>query len=236
MSIKATQGTATYRLIILFISFIYVTVLSIAVFYTLLETKYKTQINNQKSQLLMEYNKIATLSNNKVEFNLLMDQIRNDYKHIASKNSSLGLELNLCMHRNARLTSQLQSTSDALNAANTDIIRLKIVNSDLQILNDIMTPYMVLKPTWVDSGAGISAFNGNLMIIIYENSKDDKSCRDSSSICYLIEKKYKKKLCLDTRKPVVFNYQRNQYLFDLVDSQQVPDGGHRYRISIFRKW
>ncbi|MDR3568898.1 MAG: hypothetical protein P4L43_12790 [Syntrophobacteraceae bacterium] len=236
MSTNDTKGIAIYRLLILFISFVYVTLITVSVFYTLLDAKYKTQIDNQTNQLSIDNKALADLSNENANFNSLFQTIKVDYNNIYSKNSDLAVQLHSYTQKYAALNSKLTSCLDDIKAANIDTGRLKDVTANLQIFKDIIAPYLVLEPVWVGSGVGTSTFNGNLMIILYENTKSDKSCHDSSSICYLIEKGYKKKLCLDKRKPVVFSYQRNQYLFDLVRAQQTPDGSHRYCISILKKW
>ncbi len=236
MSVPDAKGASTHRVIVLFISFIYITVLSVSVFYTLLDTRYKSQIYNQNKQIIEDHKRIAILTNKNANLYISIKTSQCDQNAIYSKYNDLVSKLHSCTATNADITAQLTSVLDNLKSAHANTIKLKDVISNLQTFKSIVAPYVVLAPTWVGSGVGTPAFDGNLMIIIYEKSQNDKSCKESSIIGYLIENTHKQKLCLKTRQPGTFKYQRNEYLLDLLDSQETPDKSRRYCISILKKF
>jgi hypothetical protein len=100
---------------------------------------------------------------------------------------------------------------------------------------EMLAPYLILEPTLVGLGEAAKAFDGNLMIVLYEASDMDKCQQGSTAFTYLISGKDKTKLCLRTGKPESFKYRGEKSLFNLLESKK-SKGAHPYLFSILKEW
>ena len=222
MPIHDMKGAVSFYLIIFIVCFVFLAVLSASSI--IFNGIYKKQIYEKDKQLSIAHNNITTLSQKNIELNTSLQKLTSHYVILKSQNEDLASELNSSQLRNTKLDSKLTSALDDLKLSKADAIKAKGVTEELLIFKDIIAPYVVLEPTWVRSGVGTSAFNGNITIVFYENSQNHKCVDTSSSICYFIEKKHKRILCLEARKPDIFTYHHNQYLLNLLQLA----GKHRW--------
>ncbi len=136
--------------------------------------------------------------------------------------------------QNIELSNSLQKLEDEHSKLDAQLSEMEALKADQQTSEQKDNGFketLVLKPTWVNSGQTMPAFDGNLRIVLYKASDKDECQKDSAAVSYLISDTDKKKLCLQTGRPENFTYQGRNYLFNL-SGIAAQASVYRYCISI----
>ncbi len=249
---EKTRRTVRMRPITLLVCFVCLIGLSVSATYLIHHAKYKKQSDNKDLEILAVQKNNKSLSDENIELQNSLQKLKNEYSNQESQYKDLASRLDTAEQKNTQTASELASTSKDLEAARVDVLKLRgkldaklseieALNVDRQTLEqkyngfkEMLAPYLILEPTLVDSGETTMAFDGNLLIVLYEASDKDKCQKGSAAFIYLISGKDKIKLCLRTGKPERFKYQGKKYLFNLLESKE-SKGAHRYCISILKE-
>jgi hypothetical protein len=206
MLIEETKKPLSMHPITLLVCFVCLIGLSVSATFLIVRAKYQSQSDNknQEVQTIQKNNKALT------------DQ-------------------------NIELRNSLQKLEDEYSRLDAKLSKIEALNVDRQTLEqkyngskEMLAPYLILEPTLVGLGEAAKAFDGNLMIVLYEASDMDKCQQGSTAFTYLISGKDKTKLCLRTGKPESFKYRGEKYLFNLLESKK-SKGESRYLISILKE-
>ncbi len=246
---EKTKRTVRMRPITLLVCFVCLIGLSVSATYLIDHATYKKQSGNKAQEILAVQENKKSLS---IALENSLQRLENEYSNLESQHKVLASKLDTAEQKNTQTTSELASALKDLEAARVDALKLRgeldaklseieALKADQQTLEqkyngskEMLAPYLILKPTLVGSGETTSAFNGNLLIVLYEASAKNKCPKGSAAFSYLVSGKDKTKLCLRTGKPESFKYQGKKYLFNLLESKE-SEGAHHYLISILKE-
>jgi septal ring factor EnvC (AmiA/AmiB activator) len=246
------RRTVSVRPITLLVCFVCLIGLSVSATYIIYDAKYKKQSGNKDQEILAVQENNKSLSDKNIELQNSLQKLGNEYSNLESQYKHLASKLDTAEQKNTQTASELAAALKELETAKADVFKLtgeldaklseiEALNADRQVLElkyngfkEMLAPHLVLEPTWVNSGETTPAFDGNLLLVLYEVSDTSKCHKDSAAFSYLISGKDKIKLCLRTGKPESFKYQGKKYLFNLLESKE-SKGAHRYCISILKE-
>jgi len=246
------RRAVSMRPITLLVCFVCLVGLSASATYLIDHAKYKKQSDDKYQEILAVQQDNKSLSDKNIELQNSLQKLENEYNNLESQYRDLASRLDIAEQKNTQTASESASAWKDLETARVDALRLRgelddklseieALNADRQALEqkcngfkEMLAPYLILEPTWVGSGETTTAFDGNLISVLYEVSDTSKCPKDSAAVGYLISGTDKKKLCLRTGKPESFKYKGNTYLFNLLESKQ-SEGAHRYCISILKE-
>lgn len=135
---------------------------------------------------------------------------------------------------NTELRNSLQKLEDESGKLEARLSEIEAQKTDQQASeqkDNAPLQMLVLKPTWVNSGETLPAFDGNLRIVLSKASDKDECPKDSAAVSYLTSDTGKTKLCLRVGKPEYFAYQGRDYSLNLSGIAGLA-GVYRYCISI----
>jgi predicted RNase H-like nuclease (RuvC/YqgF family) len=246
------RKTVRMRPLTLLVCFVCLIGLSVSATYFIDHAKYKKQSGNGDEEILVLQKNNKSLSDKNISLENSLQKLENEHSNLQSQYKDLASELDTAEQRNKQTASELASALKDFEVARVDILKLRdeldsksseieALNVDQQTLEqkyngfkEMIAPYLILEPTWVSSDQTTLAFDGKLILVIYEASDTSKCYKDSTAVCYLISGTNKEKLCLRTGKPEIFKYQGKKYLFNLLESKE-SEGAHRYLISILKE-
>jgi hypothetical protein len=249
---RKTRKTVSMHPITLLVCFVCLIGLSVSATYLVGYAKYKKQSENKAREVLAVQENNKSLSDKNAALENSLQKLENEYSNMESQYKDFAFKLDTAEQKNTQTASELASDLKDLETARVDTLKLRdeldaklseieALNADRQALGlkyngfkKMLAPYLVLEPTWVSSGETTRAFNGKLLIVLYEVSEVDKCQKGSAAFSYLISGRDKEKVCLRTGKPESFKYQGKKYLFNLLESKE-NEGAHRYCISILQE-
>jgi len=249
---QETKTTLGMHPVILLVCLVCMIGLSVSAAYLIMHAKYQGQVDNKDQQSLTVQKNNKALSDRNSELSNSLQKLQNEYGNLEAQYRDLASRLDSAEQKSMKTASELAGALKELKTAKTDASRLtnqldaklseiEDLNADRQALQEkyndfkeMLAPNLVLEPTWVNSGETALAFDGNLLIVLYQTSEKDKCQKDSVAVCYLIRGAEKKKLCLRTGKPEDFTYQYKTYLLNLLESKE-SEGVHRYCIYIMKQ-
>ncbi len=226
--------------------------LSVSAAYLIHHAKYKKQSAIKDLEVLAVEKNNKSLSIENIELQNSLLKLKNEYSNLESQYKVLTSRLNGARQEDTQTASELALALKDLEATRVDALKLRdeldaklweieAMHADLQALEqkyngfkEMLKPDLILEPTLVGSGETIKAFDGNLILVLYEASDTNKCHKDSAALSYLISGTDKKQLCLRTGKPESFKYQGEKYLFTLLESSQ-SEGAHHYLIAILKE-
>jgi hypothetical protein len=244
------RRTVRMRPIPLLVCFVCLIGLSVSATYLIDHARYEKQSGNKAQEILAVQENKKSLS---IALENALQKLENEYSNLESQYKDLASKLDTAEQKNTLTASELASALKDLEAARVDALKLKgeldaklpeieALNVDRQTLEqkyngskEMLAPYLILEPTLVGLGEAAKAFDGNLMIVLYEASDMDKCQQGSTAFTYLISGKDKTKLCLRTGKPESFKYRGEKSLFNLLESKK-SKGAHPYLFSILKEW
>jgi len=250
--VKKPRRTIRMHPITLLVCFVCLIALSVSATYLVGHTKYKKQSGNEDEEILAIQKDNKSLSDKNIALENSLQKLENEHSNLESQYKDLASRLDTAEQKDTQTASEFASALKELGTARVDALKLRdeldaklsemeALNSDRQALElkynvfkQMLAPYLILEPTWVDSGATTLAFDGNLILVLSEASENDKCHKDSATVSYLISGRDKKKLCLQTGKPESFKYRDKKYLFNLLESKE-SEGTHHYLISILKE-
>ncbi len=246
---EKTGRTVKMRPITLLVCCVCLIGLSVSATYLIDHAKYEKQSDNKAQEILAVQEDKKSLS---VALQNSLQKLENEYSNLQSQYKDLASKIDTAEQKNTQTALELASALKDLEAARVDALKLRgelkaklseieALNVDQQTLEqkyngfkEMLAPYLILEPTLVGSGETTMAFDGNLILVLYEVSDTSKCRKDSAAVSYLISGTDKKKLCLRTGKPESFKYQGKKYLFNLLESKE-SEGARHYLISIIKE-
>lgn len=251
MEKEKTKGIVTIHPVIFLVCFLCLMGLCISGTYFIVHGEYQSQLTNKDEEILIGQKNNKALADQNTELRNSLQRFQNEYSNLEPRYEDLASRLNAAEQRNMQTASELTTASKDLEAAKADVLKLRdeldaklseieTLNADRQALEqkyndfrEMLAHHLVLEPTWVGPGETTQAFDGNLLIVLYEPSDKDWCHKDSMAVSYLISGKEKKKLCLRIGRPENFTYQGKKYQFVLLKSEG-NEGAVRYCIYIMR--
>ena len=248
---KKTKRTVSMRPITLLVCFVCLLGLSAAAISLIVHVRYRSRLENSEQEVLSVQKNNKALADQNIELRNSLQKLEDEYSKLEPRYKDLESRLDAAKQKNMQMASKLATASKDLESAKAGVLRLTdeldaklseivALNANRQTLEqkyddlkEMLAPHLVLEPTWVRPGEATQAFDGNLLIILYQASEKDKCHKDSMAVSYLISGKDKKKLCLETGKPENFTYQGKRYVFNLLQSKE-SGGTHRYCIYIIK--
>jgi hypothetical protein len=252
MLAEEPKRTVSMRPITLLVCFVCLIGLSVPTTYLVDRAKYKKLSDSKDQSILATQKNIKSLSDQNIELQNSLQKLQDEYGSLESQHKDLAVKLDIAKLENAQTASELASALKDLETARAGALELKgeldadaskieALNADRQALEqkyigfkDLLASSLILEPTWVVSGETTLAFDGSLIIVLYEASDTSKCPKDSAAFSYLIRGTDKMQLCLRTGKPESFTYQGKKYLLTLLESKQ-SEGTHHYCISILKE-
>jgi prefoldin subunit 5 len=246
---KEAKRKAGIRPVILLVWLLCLMGLSVSATYFIVHGKYHSQLARDNEEILTGGKERKALADQNIELRNSLQKLENGYSDLERQFRELASKVDGA--ENAQRTSELSSVSKDLERAKADINKLRdeleSKLSEIETLNaarqsleqkyadfkKILGPYLVLEPTWVGPGETTQAFDGNLLIVLYEPSGKDVCLKDTAAVSYLTKGSDKKKLCLRTGKPENFIYQGRKYQFVLLASK-ANERAVRYCIYILK--
>jgi septal ring factor EnvC (AmiA/AmiB activator) len=240
------------HLAVLLACFVCLIGLSISGTYLFMRARNQNRMDSEYKEETMLRKDNKDLSDRNSDLLNSLQKLESEFGILQSQSKELASKLDSAEEKNVKTTSELAAALKELEAAKADISRFTVeldaklsqmedINADRQALQQkyhdykkMLGPNLVLEPTWVSSGETIPAFDGSLLIVVYDVSEKDKCRRDSVAVGYLIRGADKKKLCLETGKPEDFKYQGKEYLFNLLE-EKGSEETKRYCISILKQ-
>lgn len=244
--------TITMRPLMLAVVSVCLIGLSAGVTYFIGHTAYEQTCNQKDRELLDARNNAKTLSDANIELRSSIKELEAKYTEIDSKSKELAAKVEGAEQKNTQTAAQLASTLKELENSKADFARIKsdldgknsqieTISADrqaaeqkLQGMKQMVSPYLVLEPTWVAPGETTLALDGKLGIVLDDASATNIACKDSAASGHINAPRTKKLLCLRTGEPERFRYRGKKYLLDLIDSKE-SEGSQHYFISILKE-
>jgi len=244
--------TVGMRPITLLVCFLCLIGWSVSATYLIMHVTYRSQFANKDREVLSVQKNNAALADQNGELRNSLQKLENEYTKLESQYRDLESRFDTSEQKNIQTASKLAAASKDRETAKADSVKLsddleaklskiEALNADLQALEqkysafkEMLAPDMALEPTWVSPGETTQAFDGNLLIVLYETSEKDKCRKGSAAAGYLIHGTSKNKVCLRLGKPESFKYQGKNYGLNLLESKE-SEGAHRYCIYIMKE-
>ncbi len=249
---EKTKRTVGMHPVILLVCIVCLIGLSVLATYLIMGVKYQSQKDNNDQEILTVRKDYKALADRDIELRNSLQKLENEYSKLEAQYKDLASRFDSVEQKNIQTTSQLAAASKDLETAKADALRLtgeldaklseiEALNANREALEqkyvgfkEMLAPDLILEPTWVGSGETTSAFDGNLLIVLYEATNTSKCYKDSTAVSYLISGVTKMKLCLRTGKPESFKYRGKKYLLNLIESSGSDEAQH-YCISILKE-
>jgi hypothetical protein len=246
---KRTVGTHPVILLVWFVCLIGLSVLAT---HLIMGVEYQRQKDNNDREILTVRKDYKALADRNIELQNSLQKLEDEYTRLEAQYKDLTSRFDSVEQKNIQTTSELAVASKDLETARADALRLtgeldaklseiEALNANREALEqkyvgfrEMLDPDLILEPTWVGAGETTSAFDGNLLVVLYGATNASKCYKDSTAVGYLISGVEKKKLCLRTGKPESFKYRGKKYLLSLIESSGSDEARH-YCISILKE-
>lgn len=236
MLIEQKRNSSGLRLAIVIVCVLCLMGLSAFTTYVLLNKRYTKEADILNQKIMLDERNIKNLSDINSDLKMSIATVENQYINTNSLNKVLSSMLHSTEHEDTDTNVKLKIIMKNLNEAKTDALKRELeLSTKLQVLQNLLAPYVIVKPTWVISGQSTPIIDDTLTAILNQISPDDKIHKNSVAFVYLIQGKLKRKLFLEMGKPQPFFYNGKKYLFNLLQSNS-DKGGLHYCIAILKAW
>ncbi len=236
MLIEQKKENSGLRLAIMAVCILCLMGLSVFTTYVLMNKRYAKQVGILNRKIMLDKRNIKNLSDINSELKMSIATAENRYMNINSLNKVLSSMLHRTEHDNTKTNVKLQMVLKNLNETKTDALKRELeLTTKLQTLQNLLAPYIVVKPTWITSGQATPIIDDTLTATLNPIPPDDKSHTTFVGFVSLIQGKVKRKLFLEIGQPQPFYYKGKRYLFNVLQSNS-DKGGVHYCIAILKAW
>ncbi|MGC8493438.1 MAG: hypothetical protein ACP5SH_17060 [Syntrophobacteraceae bacterium] len=236
MLIEQKKENSVLRLAITTVCVLCLVGLSVFTTYAFMNKRYTKQIHILNQKIMLDKRNIKNLSDINSELKMSIATAENQYMNTKSLNKVLSSMLHSTEHEDTNANVKLKELLKNLNEAKTDALKRELeLTTKLQTLQNLLAPYIIVKPTWIMSGQSTPIIDDTLTATLNPIPPDDKAHTTFVAFVSLIQGKLKRKLFLEAGKPQPFYYKGKKYLFNVLQSNS-DKGGVHYCISILKAW